>query len=276
MTTELDQADAATRDLMEAAEQGFENIDRSDIAIPDETGEYRSPWDQQSEEPDFMYGLFLQYRDQGLGRTIIDGYRWYLKEELGTAKQNSYYVYAKTWDWAERARLWDQYEEAQYQLARGQARRQMAERHEGEIVAAIKAVTVPFQALTEAMKSDEFLESLATMKPARLIEVTNRAARALPSLMSAERLARGEATEIVAGTIEVNHNVAIGRDQIAEILGVLAQAGALPDGSGIGEFIEVDDAEVVDVHSVPANGDSGSEESGDQSEATGVPDSPGT
>jgi hypothetical protein len=137
-------------------------------------------------------------------------------------------------------------------------------------------VTVPFQALTEAMKTDEFLKSLSTMKPARLIEVTNRAARALPSLMSAERLARGEATEIVVGTIEHNHNVSIGRDQIAEILGVLAQAGALPDGSAIGEFVEIDDAEVVDVYPVPADSDDGPEDAGDQPEAARVSDSPGT
>ena len=151
----------------------------------------------------------------------------------------------------------------------------MAERHEGEIMDAIKAVVVPFEALTEAMKTDDFIKSLATMKPARLIEVTNRAARALPSLMSAERLARGEATEIVAGTIEHQHNISIGRDQIAEILGVLAQAGALPDGSPIGEFVEIDDAEVVDVYPLPADSDSGAEESGDQPEAVSVPDSPG-
>ena len=274
MTSELDQADAATAELMQAAEQGFEDTARTDIAIPDESGEYRSPWDQMLEEPELMYGLFIQYRDQGLGRTIIAGYNWYLEEELGTAKQNSYYVYAKTWDWRERARLWDQYEEAQYQLARGVARREMAERHEGEIMEAIKAVVVPFKALTQAMGTPEFLESLATMKPARLIEVTNRAARALPSLMSAERLARGEATEIVAGTIEHNVSVSIGRDQIAEILGVLHQAGALTDGSPIGEYVEIDDAEVVDVYPVSADGDDLSEGTGDESEADRIPDSP--
>ena len=274
MTTELEQADAATRDLMEAAEQGFEDIARTDIAVPDESGEYRSPWDQQLDESDLMYGLFIQYRDQGLGRTIINGFNWYLEEEIGTAKKNSYYVYAKTWDWQERARLWDQYEEAQYQLARGVARRDMAERHEEKIVEAIGAIVVPFEALAVAMKDDAFLDELATMKPAKLIDVTNRAARALPSLMSAERLARGEATEIVAGTVEVNHNVTIGRDQIAEILGVLHQAGALTDGSPIGEYVEIDDAEVVDVYPVPAEGDGGSEATGDEPEADSVPDSP--
>ncbi len=276
MTAELEQADAATRDLMDAAEQGFEDTPRTDIAVPDASGDYRTPWDQQVEESDFFYGLFLQFRDQGLGRAIVAGWRWYRAEKLGRANEKSYYEYAKAQDWRERARLWDQYEEAQYQLARGIARREMAERHEEKIGEAIDAIVVPFEALTVAMKDDAFLLQLVNMKPARLIDITNRAARALPSLMSAERLARGEATEIVAGTIEVNHQVTIGRDQIAEILGVLDQAGALTDGFPDSEFVEIDDAEVVDVYPVSTDSDGDEERAGAQPEANSVPDSPST
>ena len=276
MTAELDQADAATRDLMDAAEQGFEDTPRSDIAVSDASGDYRTPWDQQADETDFFYGLFLQFRDQGLGRTVVDGWRWYRAEELGRANEKSYYEYAKSKDWRERARLWDQYEEAQYQLARGIARREMAERHEEKIGEAIDAIVVPFEALTTALKDDDFLAQLVNMKPARLIDITNRAARALPSLMSAERLARGEATEIVAGTIEVNHNVTIERDQIAEILEVLDAAGALPVGLSDSESVEIYDAEVVDVHSVPADSDDDEERAGTEPEANGVPVSPST
>ena len=275
MTAELEKADLATRDLLDAAERGMDDLARSDIDMPDEKGDYRFPWDQQAEESDLFYTLYLQYRDQGRSRTILDGWKWYRENELGTAAKNSYYVYAKTWDWRERARLWDQYEEAQYQLARGQARREMAERHEVDIVNAIKAVVVPFEALTEAMRTDEFIESLATMKPARLIDITNRAARALPSLMSAERLARGEATEIVVGQIDVQHNLVIERDQIAEILGVLEAAGAFVDGSAVDESLEIIDAEVVDVHPVPPDDHDDEGRAGDLDEATDIPDSSG-
>ena len=152
----------------------------------------------------------------------------------------------------------------------------MAERHEEKIGEAIDAIVVPFEALTTALKDDDFLAQLVNMKPARLIDITNRAARALPSLMSAERLARGEATEIVAGTIEVNHNVTIERDQIAEILEVLDAAGALPVGLSDSEFVEIDDAEVVDVYPVSADSDSNEERAGAQPEANSVPDSPST
>jgi hypothetical protein len=152
----------------------------------------------------------------------------------------------------------------------------MAERHEEKIGQAIDAIVIPFEALTTAMKDEAFLDELATMKPTKLIEITNRAARALPSLMSAERLARGEATEIVAGTIEVNHQVTIGRDQIAEILGVLEAAGALPVGLPDSEFVEIDDATVVDVYPVSADSDSDEEGTGAQPEANSVPDSPST
>jgi hypothetical protein len=94
--------------------------------------------------------------------------------------------------------------------------------------------------------------------------------------MSAERLARGEATAIVAGTIEVNHQVTTGRDQIAEILAVLDAAGALPVGLPDSEFVKIDDAEVVDVYPVPADSDSDEEGTGAQPETNSVPDSPST
>jgi len=273
VTNELDQANTATRDLMDAAEQGFEDIERSSIVLADEEGEYRQPWDQMAEESDLMYALFLQYRDQGLGREIIAGHRWYLENELGKAKANSFYVYAKTHDWIQRAKLWDQYEEAQYQLARGQARRDMAVRHESKLEAAIDALVVPIEALQKRIDDDpDFIASLSDAKATKLIDMANRAARALPSIMTAERLARGEATEIVAGTIEHHVEVTIGRDQIAEILGILEAAGALPHAIPIGELVADDEAEVVDVYPVPADSDDRSEGTGDQPEAASVSD----
>ena len=75
--------------------------------------------------------------------------------------------------------------------------------------------------------------------------------------MSAERLARGMPTEIVGGTVEHQLVSTVDRDQIGEILAVLAAAGALNVGGGSLGTGEIVDAEVVEVYPVPADGDDG-------------------
>jgi len=115
---------------------------------------------------------------------------------------------------------------------------------------------VPIDALTIAMSdNEEFIADLTNMDKKKLISLANLAARTIPSLMAAERLSRGMPTEIVTGVVEHQHVVSVERDQIGNVLEVLGQAGVLDVGnanSGTGDII---DAEVVEVHSVPAEGD---------------------
>jgi hypothetical protein len=62
-------------------------------------------------------------------------------------------------------------------------------------------------------------------------------------------------TEIVSGVVEHQHVTSIDRDQIGEVLAVLGQAGVLNVGNPDSESGNIIDAEVVEVHSVPAEGD---------------------
>jgi hypothetical protein len=73
--------------------------------------------------------------------------------------------------------------------------------------------------------------------------------------MAAERLSRGMPTEIVGGVVEHQHIVSVERDQIGAVLEVLGQAGVLNVGTPGSESGNIVDAEVVEVHSVPAEGD---------------------
>ena len=114
----------------------------------------------------------------------------------------------------------------------------------------------PIRALNHRIESDpDFIASLSKSSAAKLIGMSNSAARTIPNLMSAERLARGMPTAVVGGTVDVNHVVRIERDHIGEVLDVLAGAGVL-DGRGhrlgAGEIL---DAEVVDDDPVPAESD---------------------
>ena len=132
----------------------------------------------------------------------------------------------------------------------------MAQRHENIIEQAISALMVPVNALTLAMEENpDFVSELSKQHKNKLVELSTRVMRTIPDLMSAERLSRGMPTEIVGGVIEHQVVHTVDREQIGEVLTILDEAGLLNVGetdSDVGEFV---DAEVVEVHSVPAEGD---------------------
>jgi len=260
----IDDAAKAVEHLGDTIDQGMEDLSRSDVDLAVVDSEYRQPWDQQDGESNIHYAQFVHYRDQGLGRTVAATHRHFngkpkhapgsetKKRPHGKLTAISYAT-PKKYEWEQRASSFDMDQERQYQLARSEAIREMVVRHEVDIEEAIGALMIPIKALSTAMEEDEeFIASLSRTDAKKLISLANQSARTIPSLMSAERLARDMPTEIVGGTIDHRHVVAVERDQIGEILEVLGRAGVLDDGDrslGTGEIV---DAEVVDVYPIPA------------------------
>lgn len=260
--SKVTEAAEAVEHLDEAVSRGIEHIPRENVdlsVIP--PAEYRQPWDRQEGESEYLYSQFLYYRDLGPGRTVAATHKHFNGEtkkvksgkSAGSKQQGISYATSKKFNWKARALSWDNDQERQYQLARSEAIRDMVARHEEQVVEAIDALMVPVKALNEAMQDEDFVHSLSKTDAKKLVQMANQSARTIPSLMSAERLARGMPTEIVGGTIDHNHVVTIERDQIGEILEVLAGAGVLDVGDPDFETGEIVDAEVVDVHSVPAD-----------------------
>lgn len=265
--SELDDAVEVIGDLAAALEQGADDLSRTDVALPAPPAEYRQPWDRQDGESDTHYVQFLHYRDQGMGRTVAATHRQFHKEPKHSPgsetkdrpsgrQQGISHAVTKKYDWKSRAALWDEDQERQYQLARSQAMREMVNRHESDIVDAIDALMVPVRVVNRLIEADDgFVESLSRTDAKKLISMANQAARTIPSLMNAERLARGMPTEIVGGTIDHRHVVSVERNRIGEVLEILGRAGVLDVGDrnlGVGEIV---DAEVVDVHPVPSDTD---------------------
>ena len=179
-------------------------------------------------------------------------------KKIKTYNVNWLYQLSTKHRWKDRAYQWDQHEEAQYQLARSEAIRKMVDRHERDVSDAIEGLMTPIRALQLRIESDpDFLGNLSQASAAKLVDMANKASRTIPSLMSAERLARGMPTEIVGGTVEHQLVSTVDRDQIGEILEVLERAGALNVGRGSLGTGEIVDAEVVDVYPVSADGDDG-------------------
>lgn len=260
MTDELTDLVQAVETLDTAISQTSEPITRDDIDVPEFSNEYTAPWDRQPEDAsEHAWMMFEHYRDQGPGRVIKQTMRWF-NERGGTPSQPSIsevgiYNMATRNNWTDRVAGYDNERERLYQLARSEKVREMVDRHATQVEDAITGLMAPIQALNRRIQEDpEFIDTLSKTNPRDLIKLSNMASRTIPSLMAAERLARDMPTEIVGGTV-VHKIEAVERDHIGEILDVLEQAGVLY-GSGYGLPVgEVVDAEVVEVHSVPAEGD---------------------
>ena len=260
---EIDDAEKAISDLDDALNQGLEPLPRENVELALVDVDYRQPWDQQEGETAYQYQMFLHYRDQGLIRTVKATHTHFEGKvgespdgKIKTHNLNWLYQISTKHRWKDRAYQWDQHEEAQYQLARSEAIRDMVDRHENDITDAIEGLMTPIRALQIRIDTDpDFLGNLSQASAAKLIDMSNKAARTIPSLMNAERLARGMPTEIVGGTVEHQLVVEVDRDQIGDVLDVLERAGRLTAGGsdlGSGEII---DAEVVDIHPLPTDGD---------------------
>lgn len=276
----IDDAAKAVDTLTDALEQTIEPLPRSDVPLDDvdETAialldnpdsEYRQPWDQLEGESSYHYQLFCAFRDLGLSRALkdVEEYVYTNIDDFKTKRVPAYPMINKTsnrHDWKDRARSWDRHQEHAYQVARAQSIRAMVTRHEESIEEAITGLMMPIRALTFRMENDpDFISTLSGKSVDKLISMANRSARTIPSLMQAERLARGMPTEIVSGTIEHEHTVAVEKDQIGDILAILGAAGVIPDASPVIDIAEVVDTSMVEIHSVSGEGDEGQEDTGD-------------
>ncbi len=264
--SEIGDVAVAVKDLNDALEQDLEIVDRDElnsslVTQPNtQPNGYLNPWDRQPNETDYMWDLFTHFRESGLQRSLVKTTRYVVDKGLRNrtkTKKGSFTVreYSMKHKWQVRCLAYDKEQERLYQLARSEAIREMVDRHEGVIENAIAGLMAPIDALNRAMEDDEFIGKLSETEAKKLIDLSNRAARTIPSLMAAERLARGMPTEIVGGVVEHQVIVSVERNQIGAVLEALGQAGVLDVGIPGGGAGEIVDAEVVDVHPVSAEGD---------------------
>jgi len=274
--SEIEDMTDAAKALDESLAAELEPIPTSDLVVAESDTGYQQPWDRLPAETDYAWELFTHFRDTGVRRNFHITAVWAHDNGLGKHEKKTLTKYRQVITkyrerhrWSDRVFSYDKEQDRLYQMARSEAIREMAIRHEGQIEKAINGLMVPIDALTVAMSdNDEFMADLTNMDKKKLISLANLAARTIPSLMAAERLSRtipslmaaerlsrGMPTEIVTGVVEHQHVVSVERDQIGNVLEVLGQAGVLDVGysdSGTGDIV---DAEVVEVHSVPAESD---------------------
>lgn len=192
--------------------------------IHEENG-YREPWLRLADETDRQWELFKFYRDLGPIRTTT-----MVATHFEVSQPTVQNMYAKK-DWRARVVAFDQFEDRIYTAQRVTAIREMADRHANMVVDAITGLNKPLEILLKKLEDENFVRELELEDATALLSIARQSAKVLPTLMSAERLARGMATEIIEHQGDINVKHELDREALADVIDSLAAAGAFDQGN---------------------------------------------
>jgi hypothetical protein len=167
----------------------------------------RSPFDRLPGEPARAYHAFCHYRDAGSTRSLDRSWREHHAKCLGTVqpatrrRPMSWGDWSARWGWVERAGSYDAHLDRQKRTAFEAEQVEAARRHARVLQAAISAATIPLRVALETAATPDGIETLrsaalANVSGLRLaVSEARLSAASLPSLVQAERLTLGMATE---------------------------------------------------------------------------------
>lgn len=200
-------------------------------------------WEHQPNESEEAWEAFVMYRELGNERNLTKVAE-ILGKTVGMMEQ-----WSARHRWVIRAEAWDrELDRAKQDAARAavsKAAETMGTRHATAAQMTLEAVLSPIRVAVKRLREDpRFVNDLTTMDPIDLLNLVTKMAKFVPALVIAERLARGEPTEIVGGTIQVE--VRPTEAQLAEVLDALVEAKALPSPTVIDttELLIVDEEAV--------------------------------
>lgn len=199
------------------------------------------PWGKMEEETGRDYELFSHYLASGLSRSYGQTARHFGITQPYVSKR------AQKHDWIDRVRAWDDYREKIYTSLIIQKTKEMAEDHADIAAKGIAALSIVFDEILSRAEDPELLKlELEEMSTRALFGLADKAARALPNLMSAERLSRGLPTELTAEVqVKENRVVIQSTEELSEIVSglydVLGKAG-----SDESEEIVIEELEIID------------------------------
>lgn len=159
------------------------------------------PWERQFNESLSAFTAYELFQNQGSKRTLTK-----VVEILGCNRTNVT-RWKSRWAWNERALAWDN-EQARVRRAAflGEIE-EMGRRQARNAQDISDALMVPVMAFLD--NRDLNPDILRGMKSDELFALVARAAKEWPGIMKAERLARGETTEIIdhGGQVGINHGL---------------------------------------------------------------------
>lgn len=195
------------------------------------------PWGKMDEETDRDYELFSHYLASGLGRTYGATARHFQISQAYISKR------AHKHDWPDRVKAWDDYREMVYTSLVIEKTKKMAEEHAGIAAKGIAALAIVFDEILNRAKDPELMKlELEEMSTRALFGLADKAARALPNLMGAERLSRGLPTELTAEVqVKENRVTVQTTEELSEIINGLQQVLDTGDDDEVIDIEEVED-----------------------------------
>lgn len=219
------------------------------------------PWERDPDESPAAWGAFVTYRDmisedsrgrRSLKRAAAKHYHGDFEYGVSAAKVRQFEKWSSAYDWQVRVEAWDAEQDRikrQTHLATVEA---MAERHAKDAAALQQIATLPSRLLAgqfKEMGEDQMLLTLNDLHLKDRIRLAYLGMRQVPRLQAAERLARGEPTEIVSGEIHVEgeehlHGIAVVKrlldsEEGIEALDAIGRLG-LPSGEVVDVELEDD------------------------------------
>lgn len=228
--------------------------------------DYTYPWERDKEagETAAAFAAFVTYRDlpprsRSLRKAAAAHYHDDPEAGVGRAKVVQFEKWSAEYDWQVRVEAWDDERDRVRRQAHLRAVEDMAERHARDAAAAQNLALLPLRYLANRLSDEEGRKNLQMEMQLLGLKDQIRLAflgeRLLPRLQLAERLARGEPTEIVQGELGVSvegtvqhlHGIAVVKRLLAteegvEALDAIGRLG-LPGGDDAVEGLEDDGPE---------------------------------
>ena len=190
--------------------------------------EQSQPWDRAPGESPKAFASFCAYRDWGPTRSLAK------LAAGGGPSLRMLQQWSAQWGWVARAAAWDSFHDQVRQSAILDEVEAMAARHAREAREAQDAAMGPVRAILEQLGTVEARRALASLPVDDAVSLALAAARHLPALQAAERLARGEPTSISEHVVTSE----LPADHLDTVLAALDRAGlhvTLPGGEDFGE-----------------------------------------
>lgn len=185
-------------------------------------------WDRMPKECEQYFEAFNVFKDLGVNRTIGK-----VANTLGKSMSHCYNMHQK-WNWAERAKAWDDEVQKIKNNAQLKSVQQMCKRH-ADIAMAFQNPLVAIVKEAGRRIENKELESLSIDK---FLAAYMKATQLLDSVTGVERKARGEATEIT------KTDITSGGDKVHVVLPSLNEPTA--ENQPFEYYEEIDDEELIE------------------------------
>lgn len=156
------------------------------------------PWERQPGESEMAFRAFVLYRDLLPEKRTHKAVGKILNKSTSNVG-----AWSAKFNWRERAIAWDGEKDRIRRAKQLDDVAEMNDRHATYCRDALEVLGAPGRVLLKQLKEGTLLEDLDHLKPEKALSLLSKVMAAGVSVMRAERLARGEATDRVDGQVTV-------------------------------------------------------------------------